>query len=221
MRDHNKHLQSTCLTPPWSPYNILEIWNLYQISKSTSKWLSYLRNCMKTPIINWLFCHQIWINAFNFHHDERYWTDPWKYRPGRFLDSNGDVIPPDHINRKRYNIQHFTKAKSVGHQNPKKRPHHALLAEVGIFLKVVSPSLKTEADTSCSAYDSIFAKKCYYTFSQLRNHIVSTSFICHGGGICLHTENGNFCQRYMITWISASLQLVRKIFHQSLRPIWP
>ena len=41
----------------------------------------------------------IWPNVFNLHHDHRYWEEPWTFRPERFLDSNGEVVPPDHINR--------------------------------------------------------------------------------------------------------------------------
>ncbi len=42
---------------------------------------------------------QIWNNGFNLHHDPRYWDQPWSFRPQRFLDGEGKVIPPDHIKR--------------------------------------------------------------------------------------------------------------------------
>ncbi|CAH1779749.1 unnamed protein product, partial [Owenia fusiformis] len=38
---------------------------------------------------------QVWVNLFGVHHDERYFADPWAFKPERFLDENGDVIPVD------------------------------------------------------------------------------------------------------------------------------
>ncbi|CAH1794024.1 unnamed protein product, partial [Owenia fusiformis] len=38
---------------------------------------------------------QIWMNLFGLHHDERHFADPWIFKPERFLDKNGDVIPVD------------------------------------------------------------------------------------------------------------------------------
>ncbi len=43
----------------------------------------------------------IWPNVFNLSHDTRYWDYPWKFDPTRFLDKNGQVVPPDHYNRYR------------------------------------------------------------------------------------------------------------------------
>ena len=34
------------------------------------------------------------------HHDEIFWGDPWTFCPERFVGENGQVIPPDHPNRK-------------------------------------------------------------------------------------------------------------------------
>lgn len=34
------------------------------------------------------------------HHDEAFWGDPWKFRPNRFLDDQGALLPPSHpVNR--------------------------------------------------------------------------------------------------------------------------
>ena len=34
------------------------------------------------------------------HHDEKFWQDPWIYRPERFLAADGSLLPPEHANRK-------------------------------------------------------------------------------------------------------------------------
>ena len=39
-------------------------------------------------------------NLWFIHHDENIWRDPWNFRPERFLDSNGEMLPADHDLRK-------------------------------------------------------------------------------------------------------------------------
>lgn len=34
------------------------------------------------------------------HHDEKFWGDPLVFRPDRFLDDDGKLLPSDHPNRK-------------------------------------------------------------------------------------------------------------------------
>ena len=36
------------------------------------------------------------INYWFVHHDEKVWTDPWNFRPQRFLDSAGHLLPSEH-----------------------------------------------------------------------------------------------------------------------------
>ena len=43
----------------------------------------------------------ILVNLWNLFHDERYWVDPWQYKPNRFLDDSGNLVPSHHLNRKR------------------------------------------------------------------------------------------------------------------------
>ncbi len=40
------------------------------------------------------------INSWALHHDEALWGDPCIFRPERFLGDNGELLPPDHGNRK-------------------------------------------------------------------------------------------------------------------------
>ena len=42
----------------------------------------------------------IHINLWGLHHDPDFWTDPENFRPGRFLDASGELVPADHPNRK-------------------------------------------------------------------------------------------------------------------------
>ena len=39
-------------------------------------------------------------NVWSLHHDEKFWGDPWQFRPERFLDDQGMVLLADHENRK-------------------------------------------------------------------------------------------------------------------------
>ncbi|CAG5132093.1 unnamed protein product, partial [Candidula unifasciata] len=40
------------------------------------------------------------VNAGFFHHDEHVWEDPWTFKPERFLDKSGELLPADHPVRK-------------------------------------------------------------------------------------------------------------------------
>ena len=37
---------------------------------------------------------------WSLHHDEKFWHDPWVFRPERFLDDNGTLLSHDHPRRK-------------------------------------------------------------------------------------------------------------------------
>ena len=42
----------------------------------------------------------VFANLWYIHHDEKFWGDPWNFRPERFLDSSGELLSPDHNLRK-------------------------------------------------------------------------------------------------------------------------
>ncbi len=44
----------------------------------------------------------MWVCAWSIHHNPEYWPDPYKVDPSRFLDEEGNVVPPDHPAKKRY-----------------------------------------------------------------------------------------------------------------------
>ena len=39
-------------------------------------------------------------NVWMLHHDDRYWVNPWEFKPHRWLEG-GKVLPPDHIKKQR------------------------------------------------------------------------------------------------------------------------
>ena len=39
----------------------------------------------------------VFANVWFVHHDSKLWNDPWVFRPERFLDSDGQLLPPGHI----------------------------------------------------------------------------------------------------------------------------
>ena len=43
---------------------------------------------------------QVWTNLWSLHHDEDLWDEPFKFKPERFLNEDGEVLPVDHPNRK-------------------------------------------------------------------------------------------------------------------------
>ena len=42
----------------------------------------------------------VWMNLWAMHHDEDLWEEPFKFKPERFLDEDGQVVDADHPNRK-------------------------------------------------------------------------------------------------------------------------
>ena len=44
---------------------------------------------------------QVLMSLWSLHSREEYWDSPGEFKPERFLDDEGDLVPADHINRKR------------------------------------------------------------------------------------------------------------------------
>ena len=41
---------------------------------------------------------EVWPNLWALHHDDKLWDEPFKFKPKRFLDADGQLVPADHPN---------------------------------------------------------------------------------------------------------------------------
>ncbi|KAL3870432.1 hypothetical protein ACJMK2_038500 [Sinanodonta woodiana] len=60
-------------------------------------------------------------NIWTAHHDPAIWGDPWVFRPDRFLDDNGELLPPEHTLRQSLVIFGAGKRACVGETLAKSR----------------------------------------------------------------------------------------------------
>ena len=61
--------------------------------------LSIPRMCQKDVVFEGydIKKHSVaFLNLWFIHHDEKVWHDPWNFRPERFLDVTGELLPADH-----------------------------------------------------------------------------------------------------------------------------
>lgn len=60
-------------------------------------------------------------NSWTIHHSEKYWDEPFSFKPERFLDSNGQLFPATHPTRKRLLVFGLGKRGCIGEVFAKSR----------------------------------------------------------------------------------------------------
>lgn len=60
-------------------------------------------------------------NSWTIHHSEKYWEEPFSFKPERFLDSNGLLLPATHPVRKRLLVFGLGKRNCIGEVFAKSR----------------------------------------------------------------------------------------------------
>ncbi|XP_052800554.1 cytochrome P450 2B19-like isoform X3 [Mya arenaria] len=82
----------------WMPYIeavLLEVW---RYGSQTPLAIPHL--CRKDVVLEGYLIEAgtvIFPNLYAVHHDEAVWGDPWNFRPERFLDANGNLLPAEHV----------------------------------------------------------------------------------------------------------------------------
>ena len=59
----------------------------------------------------------VMLNLWGLHHDEELWDEPFTFKPERFLDEEGKLVPADHPNRRR--LLPFGAGQRVRHMGQK------------------------------------------------------------------------------------------------------
>lgn len=81
----------------WMPYTEAVTLELWRFGSQTPLAIPHL--CNKNVVLDGYFIEKgsvIFPNLYSIHHDVEIWGDPWEFRPERFLDNKGDLLPPDH-----------------------------------------------------------------------------------------------------------------------------
>ena len=91
---------------------------------------------------------QCLMNLWAAHHDEKYWPEPYKFNPERFLTSDGKLVSPDHPNQRRYNENHaWPSMKVFLWWSSQKLLHHSTLT---LTLPGPSAGVTGSLDSYCS-----------------------------------------------------------------------
>ncbi|KAL4225117.1 hypothetical protein ACF0H5_015810 [Mactra antiquata] len=88
----------TCSDRNWMPYTQAVTLEIFRYGSQTP--LAIPHKCKKDVNINGYLVQTgsaIISNLYAVHHDEHIWGDPWEFRPERFLDKDGYLLPADHI----------------------------------------------------------------------------------------------------------------------------
>ncbi|XP_060556387.1 cytochrome P450 2J4-like [Ruditapes philippinarum] len=81
----------------WMPFTNAVMLELLRYGSQTPLAIPHL--CKKGFLLDGYYIENgsvIFPNLYSIHHDSEIWGDPWDFRPERFLDNKGDLLPPDH-----------------------------------------------------------------------------------------------------------------------------
>lgn len=81
----------------WMPYTEAVTLELWRYGSQTP--LAIPHKCRKDVTLDGYLIEAgsiIFPNLYGVHHDEDLWGDPWNFRPERFLDERGNLLPADH-----------------------------------------------------------------------------------------------------------------------------
>ena len=63
-----------------------------------------------------LLSFQVIINLWGLHHNGEFWPEPFVFKPVRFLDDDGHIIPPNHPKMRQHVFScYFTSFKTTVH----------------------------------------------------------------------------------------------------------
>ena len=79
------------------PYLMASIWEALRYTSNTPVGVPHRVSKNYNFMGYFIPKHAILIaNYWFIHHDPKIWEDPWQFRPERFLDSEGRLLPPEH-----------------------------------------------------------------------------------------------------------------------------
>lgn len=84
-------------------------------------------------------------NSWTIHHSEKYWDEPFSFKPERFLDSNGQLFPATHPIRKRLLVFGLGKRSCIGEVFAKSRTF-LFLSTLLQSTTIIEPEGKTLPD---------------------------------------------------------------------------
>ncbi|XP_053400833.1 cytochrome P450 1A2-like [Mercenaria mercenaria] len=113
----------------------------------------------------------VFANFWHIFHNEKIWGDPWNFRPERWLDEQGNLLPRDHVYRKNWLPFGYGRRQCIGEQFGRFRIF-MYLASLLRRWKFVAPPGKMMScdprDQSSFCYEVTMRPKPFYCHVQER-----------------------------------------------------